>query len=263
MQTTPHNSFGQASGLVASIHDVSPRTRATTERMLEDLAAIGVGRVSLLVIPDHHHRGHFLDDAEFCEWLRVCVKNGHEAVVHGYYHLREAKPGSGAWTRLMTESYTAGEGEFFDLGEDEAFALVTRARDDFQRAGLEPSGFIAPAWLLGEAACRGVRRAGFQYTTRIGFVDDLARGESHRSQSLVYSVRARWRRVVSLGWNGLLLRMLGERPLVRMGLHPPDWQYAAIRDHAQKCIARMLAGREAMTYEVWLARQRALTDSAS
>jgi predicted deacetylase len=248
----------QARGLVVSIHDVSPRTWETTQRMLEDLAALGVARTSLLVIPDHHHRGHFLRDEGFRQWLAARTEAGHEAVVHGYFHQREARGTEGTWSRLVTESYTAGEGEFFDLEEAEAFARVTRALGEFREAGLAPTGFIAPAWLLGAEASRAVARAGFQYTTRIGQVKDLVSGEIHRSQSLVYSVRAAWRRVVSLGWNSLLLRALGDRPLVRVGLHPPDWEHAAIREHARKCLVRALATREAMTYEDWLRRQRAL-----
>jgi len=265
MQIRPHQQFPQARGLVASIHDVSPRTREVTEQMLADLKALGVRRTSLLVIPDHHHCGHFQDDPEFCDWLAGCVRAGHEAVVHGYFHLREkpAGTGGGLWSRLVTESYTAGEGEFYDLDEAEAFARVTRALGEFHAAGLTPTGFIAPAWLLGDAAARAVARAGFQYTTRIGRVEDLVRGKAHPSQSLVYSVRAAWRRATSLAWNSLLLRALGERPLVRMGLHPPDWSHPAIREHARKCLVRALAGREAMTYEDWLGRQRALSETTS
>jgi predicted deacetylase len=261
MQIREHKESHQARGLVVSIHDVSPRTWAASEAMLADLAEWGVRNVSLLVIPDHHHQGHFLNDTDFCSWLAASAAVGHEAVVHGYYHVRARKADGGLWNRLVTESYTAGEGEFFDLGEAEAFERVTRGREEFRSVGLEPAGFIAPAWLLGEEASRAVARAGFQYTTRIGRVEDLVRGEAHASQSLVYSVRAAWRRAVSLGWNSLLLRALGERPLVRIGLHPPDWKFPAIREHARKCIARALASREAITYEDWLGRQRSLTDS--
>ncbi|HEY8902662.1 MAG TPA: polysaccharide deacetylase family protein [Chthoniobacterales bacterium] len=242
--------------MVVSIHDVSPRTRIATEAMLSDLSAWGVNCTSLLVIPDHHRSGHFLEDEYFCKWLANLASDGHEAVVHGYYHSREKKHGDSPWQRVVTECYTAGEGEFYDIDEANAYALVTRAREEFRSAGLEPGGFIAPAWLLSEEAESALARAGFRYTTRIGEVSDLERGVIYPSQSLVYSVRAGWRRAMSLAWNSLLLRMLGERSLVRVGLHPPDWKYPAIREHARKCIVRALAGREAMTYDDWLGRQR-------
>lgn len=242
--------------MVVSIHDVSPRTRVATEAILSDLSAWGVSRTSLLVIPNHHRSGHFLKDKNFCEWLAEMTSIGHEAVVHGYYHSREKKRSETPWQRVVTERYTAGEGEFYDMDEVEAYALVTQAREEFRAAGLEPGGFIAPAWLLSAEAEGAVARAGFRYTTRIGEVSDLESGIDYPSQSMVYSVRAGWRRAMSLAWNSLLLRMLGDRPLVRLGLHPPDWKYPAIRDHARKCIARALAGREAMTYDDWLGRQR-------
>jgi hypothetical protein len=122
--------------------------------------------------------------------------------------------------------------------------------------GLErPRGFVAPAWLLGVAAERAVRRAGFRYTTRIGTLEELESGRVHRSQSLVYSVRAGWRRVCSLGWNEGLLRGLGDRGLVRVGLHPPDWDFPQIKGHVRKCLRRVLVTREAMTYDGWLDRQ--------
>ncbi len=259
MQTAHRQIDRQAAGLVVSIHDVSPLTAEPVRDMLADLADWGVARTSLLVIPDHHHRGRFVEDEMFCEWLRALVAAGHEVVAHGYYHQRERRGGEGIAARLVTERYTAGEGEFFDLPEDEATIRLERAKSEFAVAGLSPTGFIAPAWLLGDEAMRAVRRAGFRYTTRIGQIEDFAgEGRIYRSQSLVYSVRAAWRRVVSLGWNSLLLRALRHRPLVRIGLHPPDWRFPAIRRHAQNCLVRALAGREALTYDGWLERQTAL-----
>ena len=257
MQTTQQKEKPAAPGLVVSIHDVSPGTREAAEVMRRDLMDWGVGRVSLLVTPNHHHRGHFLDDAGFCRWVDGRVAAGDEVVLHGYFHLREPRGGESLVGRMVTESYTAGEGEFFDLEEEAAFERVTKGRDEFRRAGWEPARFIAPAWLLGPGGTAAVRRAGFQYTTRLRTVDDLASDCRYGSQSLVYSVRAGWRRAVSLVWNSTLLRSLGDLPLVRIGLHPPDWRYPAIRDHARKCIIRALATREAITYEDWLGRQRA------
>ena len=85
----------QAGGrsLVISIHDVSPLTREATERILSELTELGVRKVSLLVIPDHHHKGHFLDDPGFCTWLEERAAAGDEVVIHGYYHRRDQRAG--------------------------------------------------------------------------------------------------------------------------------------------------------------------------
>ena len=65
-------------------------------------------------------------------------------------------------------------------------------------------------------------------------------------------MRAAWRRTVSLGWNSLLHARLASNPLLRIGLHPPDWNYPAIRAQALKFTRKALARRKAMTYEGWM-----------
>lgn len=244
--------------LVASIHDVSPATRAATERILGDLRTIGCEKTSLLLVPDHHRRGRISGDAQFGEWLRERVREGHEAVLHGYYHLRDTQDGEGVWKKIVTRSYTAGEGEFYDLGKDKAARRLAEGLKEFAPLGLRPEGFIAPAWLLGAEAEEAVREAGFGYTTRIATVVDFSEGRRvHRSRSLVWSVRAGWRRVCSLAWNAALFSSLKKSPLMRIGIHPPDWDHGAIRAQILKLCRVALADREPMTYQQWLVRQRA------
>lgn len=242
--------------LIVSIHDVSPLTRETVDGMLRDLAETGVKRTSLLVIPNHHHKAPLAEDPAFCEWLRDWQCNGQEVVLHGYFHKRPSRPGEGARS-LITEHYTAGEGEFFDLSEPEATLRLEKAKAEFAAAGFRPTGFIAPAWLLGQDAERAVKKAGFGYTTRLKNFKDLETGQENASQSLVWSVRSGWRRQVSLWWNAWLAGRLAQAPLLRVGLHPPDWRHPEIRRQALELIRAALAGREVLTYDDWLARLRA------
>ena len=223
------------SALVVSLHDVSPLTREVFTRMLKELAEVGVTKTSLLVIPNHHHRGHMLDDAGFCRWLEGLAHAGHEVVIHGYYHQRQPRTGETARQRWMTNVYTMGEGEFYDLSYDEAASLLARAKEDFARLDVPtPSGFIAPAWLLSAGAAEAVGKADFEYTTFLSGLQELAwsfsitRPNFVRSQSLVYSCRNRWRRVCSLFWNATLRNFLRGSSLLRLGLHPPDHQHPAI-----------------------------------
>ena len=183
--------------VVVSIHDVSQATRESTARILADLNSAGVSRVSLLVVPDHHHRGPVNENAGFAEWLRNSCAQGNEAVLHGYYHLRENRKTDGPLKRLITRSYTAGEGEFLDLEKPAARELLLRGRAALEACGVNITGFIAPAWLLGEEAEHAVREAGFQYTARIAAMSDFVTGAVHRSRSQVWSVRAGWRRTCS------------------------------------------------------------------
>jgi uncharacterized protein len=234
--------------LIVSIHDVSPLTASRVRVILEDLAQVGVERTSLLVIPNHHEKAPLKEDPACGAWLRGCAAEGHEIVLHGYYHRRAARE-AGVVATLITEHYTAGEGEFFDLTRAEAMERLKRGKEDLAGAGLQSVGFIAPAWLLGQEAEDAVRQEGFTYTTRLANIKDLASGREIPTQSLVWSVRAGWRRSMSLGWNAFLNSRLTMNPILRIGIHPPDWDYPAIRRQILKLATAALVAREAMTYE--------------
>lgn len=234
--------------LAVSVHDVSPLTRPAVDLMLADLSGAGIAATSLLVVPDHHRKGEACRDAGFMDWLRAREGEGHEIVLHGFYHLREPKSG-GLAQRLVTEHYTAGEGEFYDLDYEEARRRLARGRR--MLSGFDVVGFVAPAWLLGAEAERAVRDEGFAYTTRLGGVLDLPSGERTASQSLVYSVRSAWRRGVSLMWNSWLAARLRANPLARLGLHPPDWRHEKIRAHALR-LAGEFSSRRVIRYRDWV-----------
>ena len=220
--------------------------------MLADLATVGVGVTSLLVVPDHHHKADIDKDPAFLAWLREKQAAGHEIVLHGFYHRRVPREGDGAGKRLVTEHYTAGEGEFYDLGYEEARERMEDGREMLTGAGLDVVGFIAPAWLLGEEAEQAARNLGFAYTTRLGGVLDLRSGEWTRSQSLVYSPRSAWRRNVSLAWNAFLATRLRKNPLARLGLHPPDWNYDTIKTQALRLAREAAADRRVIRYRDWV-----------
>ena len=235
--------------LVVSLHDVSPHTWEPCQRIL---AALDVP-VSLLVIPDHHGRGHFLKDTTFCEWLRARVAAGDEVVMHGYTHQRATRAGESLAARIITRNYTAGEGEFFDLGFAEARGLVAKSREEFRAIGVEPSGFIAPAWLLSAEGERALRELGVGYTTRLRSVTALQRGDEWQSQSLCWSVRATWRRAVSLAWNASLFHRLESAELMRIAIHPVDIAHPRIWEQIARFIAAAARLREPMTYERYVA----------
>jgi predicted deacetylase len=255
MPTDPRSTSSNAHrALVVSLHDVSPRTRENCEQALAVLDRFGVKQCSLLVIPDHHHRGHFLSDSNFCAWLKAQADRGHEIVIHGYFHQRERRSAESLVQMLTTRFYTAGEGEFFDLDRPSASALVQSARADFQKLSLDPVGFIAPAWLLSREAESALRDCKCEYTTRLGSVLDLRDGQTHSSQSLVWSVRSAWRRKLSLAWNAFLFHRLIAHPLLRISIHPVDVNHPAIWTQIKSLIARALHDRTPLTYQTWLSQ---------
>jgi predicted deacetylase len=245
--------------LVISLHDVSPHTQKIVMEQLKELRALGVFRCSLLVIPDYHHQGSITRFPDFITWLQEQGAQGHEIILHGYYHLRPPSAHDHGVKRWITKYYTAGEGEFYDLDYEQARSTLQRGKEALQQAGFDSTklvGFIAPAWLLSQEAERAVADEGFFYTTRLHGVVDLRKQPSpfFPSQSMVYSVRSAWRRVVSLAWNELIFQNATRKkwPLLRIGFHPVDWNYPRIKSHLLASVRRSLLTRTTMTYEAWL-----------
>jgi len=242
--------------LVVSIHDVTPITQPTIEKILADLRTAGVRVTSLLVVPDYHHRGKSVDDANFASWLRELEADGHEIVIHGYFHDRPRRESEGMREKFLTRVYTQDEAEFFDLKYDEVFARITRARDEFREARLSPIGFIAPAWLLSTEGERAARDADMQYTTRIATVIDLLTGERERSRALVYSTRSAWRRAASLGWNAALARRVAIGQLIRLCIHPSDIASRNVWKQIIRLTRRFSRTRNPTTYRDWISEER-------
>jgi predicted deacetylase len=242
--------------LIVSVHDVAPSTQPIADKIISELAHRGARTCSLLVIPDYHHQGASMKNRQFVSWLRGLEAQGYEIVIHGYFHERQRRRSESLGDRFVTRVYTQGEGEFYDLRYEEAFRRIQSARDDFRAAGLHPRGFIAPAWLLSAEAQQAACDAEMEYTTRLRTIRDLRSGENFRARSLVYSVRNRWRRASSLVWNEALARLLKSKSLLRLSVHPQDYEYPAIWRQIVDLLRRMDDSRTATTYQDWIAERR-------
>jgi predicted deacetylase len=242
--------------VVVSLHDVAPSNQKIANTILSELAHRGVRVCSLLVVPDYHHEGLFTKDRQFVSWLRGLEADGHEIVIHGYFHERASRPKETLGDKLLMTFYTDNEGEFYDLGYAEALRRISTARDEFRGQGLKPRGFVAPAWLLGQDAERAARDAEMEYTTRLNTVCDFRSGKVFAASTVVYSVRNSWRRTVSRAWNATLVRFLKDGSLLRVSIHPPDYSHPAVWRQITGLLEAAVESRTATTYEEWIAEQR-------
>jgi predicted deacetylase len=248
---------------VVSVHDVATSTQAATEKILLELSRRAVSVCSLLVVPNYHHRGASMEDRQFVRWLHDLQEAGHEIVIHGYFHERPRAEHESWRTKFLTRFYTDGEAEFYDLGYEEALRRIAAARDEFTAAGLKPRGFVAPGWLLGPEAERAACDAGLEYTTRLSSVRDLRRGETVAARSIVYSVRSEWRRKTSVAWNRLLTKFLQSTGLLRLSIHPDDYNYPAVWRQIVDVVRSLGRVRTATTYRDWIVERRLSTTEDS
>ena len=199
--------------LVVSLHDVAPSTWEISQKILSELARCGIRATSILVVPDYHHQGAITDRT--FSFVAAGARIGRpRIVIHGYFHERPPHPGESLFKRfLVTQVYTQGEGEFFDLGYDEALRADHRCPGCLPNSRPQPHGFIAPAWLLGrEGEERGSRcRNGIHHSPQFDSRSSL-REKISRAPSLVYSVGSQWRRQTSLCWNATLAQLARSEP---------------------------------------------------
>jgi hypothetical protein len=242
--------------MVVSLHDVAPCNQQIANTIILELDRRGVKVCSLLVVPNYHHQGLSTENQQFVSWLRGFEADGHEIVIHGYFHERPCGSKENFRDKFFTRFYTQKEGEFYDLNYDEALHRIRAAQDQFHASGLRPRGFVAPAWLLNKDSQRAARDAGLEYTTRLHKVCDLKGGDEFAAQSIVYSVRRTWRRQISQICNATLFRYLEGKPLLRISIHPPDYSHPTIWRQLTGMIDKAVGSRTPTTYQDWITQQR-------
>ncbi len=130
--------------LAVALHDVEPATFercAAVRAWLEDR---GVDRVTLLAIParDLHPLGE--RSPELAAWLAERRRHGDALAQHGFQH----EPlGSARWTRrLLSPARSGRAAEFARLDREEARRAEEAGWRLLKLAGIEPDGFVAPAY---------------------------------------------------------------------------------------------------------------------
>jgi len=232
--------------LIISLHDVHPGSFEAVREQVAFFQERGIDRFSLLVIPRYHHQESVTEDRALLEWLDEREGCGDDLVLHGYYHDREGRElGNIFWTQL----YTQGEAEFLDLSDGEVRHRIQMGRRLWDERGWALKGFIPPAWLMPERQYALLKREKLLYTNRLRDITLLLKNRATSSPSLCYSTRSFWRRGISPVWNQWLFMRQRGRPLIRLSLHPADFEFGAIRQQVGEFLEIALAdGYEPISY---------------
>jgi len=239
----------QAGHVCVVLHDVAPARWGGCTRVLSQLRGVAADAgvdlpVTLLVVPMMH--GAAGASQHYLRWLHRQADLGHELALHGLTHRDEGAPPAGWLDRLRRGVYTAGEGEFAALTHAQAAERLGRGLAWARQQQLHMPGFVAPAWLMNEAAWQAVTEAGFTWTATLDRVVTLPARQALKAQSLVFSTRSAWRRGLSLLWNSALgwQQHMRNAPLMRLELHPDDGDHPAIRRCWQGLLQRALQDRQ-------------------
>lgn len=235
--------------LLASIHDVGPRSEAAVDQLCDILGQhLGVLNFAMLVVPDHWGEAPLASNAAFQARLRGWADAGVEIFVHGWFHKDLAQHTGMA--AIKAKHMTASEGEFLGLTRAEAASRMADGRKLIEDIiGRETTGFIAPAWLYGPGAQEALAASGFKLAEdhmkvwRPDTGQVLARGPV-----VTWASRTVGRQRSSRFFASLARNALGFLPKARVAVHPGDVTVPALVSSIHATYGAFAKGRRIARY---------------
>jgi predicted deacetylase len=242
--------------LLLSLHDVTPRHLVRLARAEALFRELGVTHATYLVVPRYHRAWPIETDAEFRDWCRASRPFNVGWCLHGYHHLESRRVDRFSVRNWFNRQFlTAGEGEFLDLREAEMKQCIDRGREVFKAClGVDPTGFVAPAWLFNRALIPVLRDLRFTWTEDHRRIYDLKHGDTLNAPVITWATRTLAHRYGSPWIAPALLRCWRERPVIRIAVHPLDFDDPRFVEAIRRTLATTLHDRVLDGYERVLGR---------
>jgi predicted deacetylase len=241
--------------IAVALHDIEPATFERCALIRDWLDDHGVTKVTLLVIParDLHPLGE--RSPEMVDWLIERGRAGDSIAQHGFQHL-QSRRATGPRQALRGLN-TGQQAEFLGLDAEETLRAVEAGRRVLKLAGIEPYGFVAPAYAYTPALRQTLSKrfrwwAGLLRFHRSQDSPDGQETQSDIAQKLLTPP-------ISLASAGPLRRALAPRLLragallsgetMRLDLHPADLQNTRHMLALERVLLRAASRREAVTYD--------------
>jgi hypothetical protein len=245
-----------ALGALLSIHDVTPAHWGAAVRLWRRCRAVGA-TPALLVVPEWHGAWPLERHRPFVDWLRERAAEGADILLHGLRHDEH-----GSWRswrdHLRAAGRTDAEGEFLTLPRAAVRVRVSEGLARLRALGLDPIGFVPPAWLMRGEALDAIAAEGLPLTEDAHRIY-LLRGGRPMLGARVHPLRApawRWSgRTAVRAWTSAAvaaaraLSLPDETPPaatatplrvgLRVALHPADLEHDATRRSVDRTLARV------------------------
>lgn len=233
--------------LLVSIHDVTPAMATSVAGLWTLCERFGV-TPALLVVPDWHGQWPLERHPGFVNWLRGCVDEGAEILLHGERHDEFGLPRRWPDT-LRAVGRTAHEGEFLSLDLDGATARIARGVDRLQSLALPPTGFVPPAWLAREATFQAVAAQGLHVSEDVRQVRIHGAAPGKLPAPVVrWSARSRLRARASAAVATCRDMRQRHHPLLRIALHPQDLGSTMTTRSLTAILQRWSSSRRVVSY---------------
>lgn len=219
---------------LVALHDVTP-ARAREVTTLWALCEQHDVRPALFVVPSWHGGHHLEEHPAFVRWITRRAEEGAEVFLHGERH-DERGLRRGLGDALRAFGRTDGEGEFLTLRADEARRRIERGVRRFHALGLDPIGFVPPAWLARPETHASVSSLGLLFSEDDGRIHLHQRASSIPSPVVRWSARSAWRAALSVGIARVRIHLEATSP-IRVALHPADLGSRVVRRSVERTLA--------------------------
>jgi len=210
----------------------------------------GIDRLTYLLVPDYHAAWDIRRFDAFAGWCRAPRCARVQWFLHGYFHRAAFDPAAGLMDRIKQRCLTAGEGEFLSLRAPQVQARVNAGVAILQDVlGVRPDGFVAPAWLTGRHLGPALEAARIPFTEDHRRIYDIARGRTIACPVITWATRTRVRKYGSIVACPALLRAWSNRPVLRLALHPADFDHRETLRSIERVLELALRTRVPAAYD--------------
>jgi predicted deacetylase len=235
--------------IAVALHDIEPATFERSALIRDWLDDHGVDRVTLLVIParDLHPLGE--RSPEMASWLVERRRAGDSIAQHGFRHEQLRR---GALSRKpLAQGRSRRAAEFVGLDGDETRRALDAGWRVLKLAGLEPEGFVAPAYAYTPELRELLPRRFRWWASWLGLHQTFATPERGPRRLLAPA----W----GIGSEGRPRRLLSPSLIragslicghtMRLDLHPADLQHPRYMMALEWILGRAGHRRRAITYD--------------
>ena len=229
--------------LAVAVHDIEPATFERAALIREWLDDLGVDRVTLLVIPAADL--HPLSDRrpEVATWLIERARRGDAIAQHGFRHMQTPPA---RWPPHPLSAIASESPEFVGLGAHQTDRALDAGRRVLKLAGLEPRGFVAPAYAYTRQLRESVQTR-FAWWAGAWGLHPTELGAPWQRSAPPIGLATAGRRLVSPPLLRLAGRLAG--PTLRIDLHPRDLSSAGHMLAFEDVIRRATPTRTCVTYD--------------
>jgi predicted deacetylase len=231
--------------LAVALHDIEPATFERAALMRDWLDDLGIDRVTLLVIPARDLHPPSDRRPEVASWLLERADRGDAIAQHGFHHLQSR---AAHWPRHPRAAMARESPEFVGLDLLQTVRALDAGRRILKLAGIEPRGFVAPAYAY-TPQLRESLRTRFQWWAGSWALHPTRAGARQRLFRPPIGLAACGRHRAAIAPALMRVESLFAPRTLRIDLHPLDLGSARHMLALEAMIRRAAPRRACVTYD--------------